>query len=282
MNIRLPGVVFNDATLDKARKEFQRILSPDAEHKSWFSVKNKDTESEVFIYGEIGYYGVTAQDLIQSLSELDNVKNLTLRINSPGGEVFEALAILNYLRDLKAKITVKIDGVAASAASFLAMAGDEVIAMPNSKMMIHMARGMAYGQATDLRTMADLLDDTSNMIADIYADRAGGERADWIKAMEGERWYTAEEALEAGLVAHLGGVQKSGASKCENRRIGGERVAQLGNILRIAALHSPPPMIVPEIEPVTDDEDFDFDFSSVIQDAKRDLDDIPWDPEERS
>jgi ATP-dependent Clp endopeptidase proteolytic subunit ClpP len=300
MNKSIPGVVLNDSnidTLDKARKEFARLFSPDGEHSSWFDVKNKGSETEVFIYGEIGYWGVNAQDFIRQLGDVKKGNTIVLRINSPGGEVFEALAILNYLRDLDNRIVVKIDGMAASAASFLAMAGDEIIAMPNSKMMIHNARGMAFGQAEDLRVMADLLDDTSETIADIYTDRAGGEKADWLKAMKAETWYSADDMKECGLCDSIADVVKSSPNssddddesvedKCKpgKKRMSDKRVAQLGNILRIAALHAPKPIAPTKVNDApVDDDDFDlsgFDFANAMTEAKQELDDIPWDPEQ--
>lgn len=276
--IGILNVNLDSSTIEQNRSNILRLFNADDEHDGWYRITNKDDEAEIFIYGEIGYYGVTANSLIRDLGELGKVKNLTVRINSYGGEVFEALAILNYLRDLKSTITVKIDGVAASAASFLAMCGDKVIAMPNSKMMIHNARGVAYGQASDLRVMADLLDDTSTMIADIYTDRCGGKREDWLKAMDEETWYTSEEALECGLVDEVADVRKS-SENVAKRRISDERVASLGNILRIAALHTPQ---VKTSEEVIDDDLFNFsgfDFKAAMGAAAEEFDDIPWDSE---
>lgn len=151
-----------------------------------------------------GPYGVSAKEFSDALDSLpDGTEQIHLHINSPGGDSFDGLAILNALRQHPANVTVVVDGLAASAASFIAMGADEVVMAPNSTMMIHDASGLCYGQAAEMREMADLLDKVSGNIAAIYAGKAGGTQEQWREAMQGETWYTAEEAVAAGLADRI-------------------------------------------------------------------------------
>lgn len=173
----------------------------------WFKIANvTETAAEVMIYDEIGYFGVTASDFVRELNALD-VGSITLKINSPGGEVFDGLAIYNAVKDHKANVAVQIDGLAASAASFIAMAGDTIAIQRNAAMMIHDASGLAIGNASDMRELADLLDGASDNIADIYSQRAGGTVDEWRARMRATTWYNnGAEAVAAGLAdSVLGG-----------------------------------------------------------------------------
>jgi len=114
--------------------------------------------------------------------------------------VFDAVAIYTSLRQHKAQVHVIVDSLAASAASFIAMAGDKITAMANAMMMIHDPLGLVIGNAADMRELADLLDKHGDNIAAIYAGRAGGKVEDWRAAMLAETWYLADEAYAAGLV----------------------------------------------------------------------------------
>lgn len=173
------------------------------ERYRWYKIEvgNKANTAEVYLYDEIGYWGVSAADFVADLNEVaKDAKAITVRINSPGGDVFDGIAIGNALRNHKASVTVQIDGLAASAASFIAaMAGDEVVMGAYSQMMIHDASGLAMGNAGDMREMADLLDRISDNIAQVYADKAGGSRSFWRDRMRDETWYDGPEAVAAGL-----------------------------------------------------------------------------------
>ncbi|MDI3331416.1 MAG: ATP-dependent Clp protease proteolytic subunit [Micrococcus sp.] len=177
-----------------------------ATHKDWFRVtRNEDTtdEADVYIYDVIdSWYGVSANEFVQAVSALD-VTQLNVYINSPGGSVWDGIAMLNALRRHKANVTVYVDGIAASAASFIAMAGDEVVMGPNSELMIHDAWGLCVGNAADMDDMRDRLDKISGNLASIYASRAGGNPTDWRNAMLAETWYSAEEAVSAGLADRI-------------------------------------------------------------------------------
>jgi ATP-dependent protease ClpP protease subunit len=167
--------------------------------RSWFRLVNHDNGApELHIYDEIGFWGVCAEDFVATLNEI-RAPELTLRINSPGGEVFEGLVIYNALLDHPSVVNVVVDGMAASAASFVAQAGDHVTMNRGAQMMIHDASGICIGNAGDMDTMRDLLDKLSGEIAGIYAARAGGDREEWRERMRGEMWLTASEAVDTGL-----------------------------------------------------------------------------------
>lgn len=172
--------------------------------KNWYSIKAKADQktAEISIYDEIGYWGVTAKQFIGDLKALDATA-IKLAINSPGGSVFDALAIYNALRQHPAAVEVTIMGVAASAASVIAMAGDTIVMPENAFMMIHNPLNMAYGNADDLREMADVLDKIGASLIGIYAKRTGLPE-DEIKALlDAETWLNAEEAVTKGFADEL-------------------------------------------------------------------------------
>lgn len=171
------------------------------QNRNWFTIKNftdAPNRAAIYIYEEIGYWGTSANDFVQQLNQL-SVDFLDVHINSPGGEVDDGMAIYNAIRQHRAHVTVYIDGLAASAASFIAMAGDEVVISQFAQMMIHDALGFTFGNAAEMREFADLLDRYSNAIAMVYTDSAGGTVDDWRERMRVETWYTGAEAVTAGL-----------------------------------------------------------------------------------
>lgn len=167
--------------------------------KKWFAINQaENAPAEVLIYDEIGGWGVTAKSFLEELSRIKG-NSIVLRINSPGGDVFEAFAIFDKLRQHPAKIAVYVEGVAASAASVIAMAGDSIEMTENSFMMIHEPYGFVCGGADELRKNAELLDKVSVSIVDAYAQRTG-QTAEQVKTwMNAETWFTAEEAKAAGF-----------------------------------------------------------------------------------
>ncbi|UOZ10536.1 head maturation protease, ClpP-related [Amycolatopsis sp. WQ 127309] len=169
----------------------------------WYEIRNlANNTAEVFVYDEIGGWGVMAADFVRDLQAID-ADSVTVRISSPGGDVFDALAMHASLHNLDATVNVVVDGLCASAATVVAMAGDTVATAPGSMWMIHDAMAVVAGNAADVRQMADLLDKTSTNIADIYAGRAGGSSDDWRTTMQAETWYTADEAVTAKLADSL-------------------------------------------------------------------------------
>lgn len=149
-------------------------------------------------YGED--WGVSAKEFATALDALpSNVEEIRLHLNSPGGDVFDGIAIVNALRSHRARVVAIVDGIAASAASFIACAADETIMAANSELMIHDAWGLCVGNAAEMKTMAEMLDHISNNIASIYAAKAGTDVAEWRAAMSAETWFSADEAVAAGL-----------------------------------------------------------------------------------
>ncbi|MER6235948.1 head maturation protease, ClpP-related [Streptomyces clavifer] len=169
--------------------------------RAWYEIRNATDadEAELLIYDEIGgWFGNTPGEIVDELRAV-TAPNLRVRINSPGGSVFDGIAIANAIRLHPSNVTVQVDGIAASAASVIAMAGDRIVMTPQSQLMIHDASGMAFGNAADMTEMASLLDIQSDNIADAYAERAGGTREEWRERMRAESWYLAAEAVAAGL-----------------------------------------------------------------------------------
>lgn len=187
------------ALADRGRTMARRDASNRTTPGDWYRIGNAAGDrAEVFIYDFIDEFGVNANDFVRDLRAI-TAKAIDLHINSGGGLVFDGIAIYSALKNHAATVDVFVDGIAASAASFVAMAGDTVTVEKPAKLMIHDAGGLVLGNAADMREMADLLDELSDTIAGIYADRAGGKPADWRAAMQRETWYSAHQAVEAGL-----------------------------------------------------------------------------------
>ena len=180
--------------------------------KTWYSIQAKaDQSADISIFDEIGFWGVTAKQFIGDLKAID-AKTINLAINSPGGSVFDALAMYNALRQHPANVEVTVLGVAASAASLVAMAGDTIVMPENAFMMIHNPLNFAYGNADELREMADVLDKIGASLVATYANRTGLPE-DEIKALlDAETWLNAEEAVLKGFADELQPALKVAAS----------------------------------------------------------------------
>lgn len=179
-------------------------MKPPESGRRWYQIRNaaKDDTgpAELLIYDEIdSWFGVAPEQLVKDLATVDADREIVVRINSPGGYVYDGITILNALRAHKGRVTVIVDGLAASAASFIAMAGDEIVMNRNAEMMVHNGRGFVSGGFEDMRKMADNLERANRNIASIYSERAGGTIEDWLAVMDDETWFTAAEAVEAGL-----------------------------------------------------------------------------------
>lgn len=173
--------------------EIRPNAAPNALHGS-------DADAEIYLYDPIGgWWGIEASDFVRDLMALD-ADRIDLHINSPGGSAYDGLAMYQALRNHRARITVYVDGLAASAASFVAMAGDRRICAPHATVMIHEPWGLCIGDAADMDKARQELDKLADNNAALYARRAGGDAADWREAMREESWYTAEEAVAAGLM----------------------------------------------------------------------------------
>lgn len=167
-------------------------------HGPWFDVRAESARAVVRIYGEIGWWPTTAEMLAAEIAQLD-VPEIEVQINSPGGDVFDGLAIFNALRLHPARIVTRVDGLAASAASAIAQAGDHRVMVSSSQMMIHEAWGVCVGPAQDMLDMAALLEQQNLVLAELYAERSGRPADDLRVLMAAETWFTAQEAVDAGL-----------------------------------------------------------------------------------
>lgn len=156
-----------------------------------------DKTAEVYLYDVIGWPFIEAVDVVTAIP--DGVENINLHINSPGGDVFEGLSIYNWLREHSARVSVQVDGLAASVASVIAMAGSNVSMPKSSFMMIHDPWTIMLGNAEDLRKEADLLEQIESVLAEIYAAKSGQEVTQVRQWMHDESWFTGQEARERGF-----------------------------------------------------------------------------------
>lgn len=208
--------------------------------KDWYRIENKVTgPSEVFIYDEIGGFGVSVGDFLAEVRKVEGPLNLHL--NSPGGDVFDGMAVYSALKRRTEPTTVVVDGLAASIASVIALGADKVVMAPKAKMMIHDGWTAAAGNASDFTKLVALLDDTSNNIASVYNDKAGGGVEFWRDRMRSETWYSADEALAAGLIDEVEGK----ARKADD--------FDLSMFNYAGREHSPEPVLKPsaKVEPTT-------------------------------
>ena len=168
----------------------------------WYQIRasSAGAPTELRIYDEIGFFGITAQDLIKDL-DAAGPGDLDVHIHCPGGDVFEGLAIYNALSQRNGTVRVVVDSLAASAASFIAQAASpgQLSVAKTASVMIHDAFGLGIGNSKDLRELADLLDQQSDNIAGIYAGRSGKPVGEWRAAMRAESWYVGQAAVDAGL-----------------------------------------------------------------------------------
>jgi ATP-dependent Clp protease protease subunit len=167
--------------------------------KRWYEIRAQRKGTEVVIYDEIGAFGIPAKSFLDELKALGPVAELTVRINSPGGSVFDGVAIYNALKRHDAAITDWIDGIAASIASMIAMAGNEVVMPENAMLMLHDPSGLVMGTASDMRAMAEALDRMKVGMVAAYRDKSGRDGAEFDALLRDETWLSAQEALELGL-----------------------------------------------------------------------------------
>jgi ATP-dependent Clp protease protease subunit len=219
-------------------------------------------EAEVFLYDAIvdtdaeaqWWGGVSAQAFVRELRGI-TASTIHLRINSPGGSVFAGRAMETALREHKARVVVHIDGLAASAATFVAMAGDEIVIAQGAMFMIHKAWTWTWGNADDLKATADLLDKIDGTLVQTYAKRTGQAEqqvSDWMAA---ETWFTAQEALDAGFVDRILEDEEAGdtAAEASTGKPAWNLSAFLARVSRPAAGPAPAPDAQPD--PVQPDPD---------------------------
>jgi len=229
-----------------------KLLPP----RPWYRITAKAIgEAEILIYDEIADpffsellgIGISAKSFAKELKDLGELTALTVRINSPGGDVFQGQAIYSLLTAHKARKTVYVDGLAASIASVIAMAGDEIVIPENAMLMIHNPSGSVLGTAGDMRKMAEDLDKVAESISAVYVRKTGQDEAMIKKLMDEETWMTGAEAVELGFAdRQTEAVQM--AAKFD--------LSQFRNVpagLQPAAKHEPPTATHEEdhMEPIT-------------------------------
>ncbi|WP_162784750.1 head maturation protease, ClpP-related [Paracoccus suum] len=219
---------------------------------SWYAIRARGTGAEVAIYDEIGAYGDSAKGFLAELGALPEGTPVDLRLNSPGGSVFDAVAIHNAIKRHEGTVTVWIDGIAASAASYIAMAGDEIVMPENAFLMIHDPAGLVMGTAEDMRAMAEALDKVKGSLVSGYAAKSGRTTEEVSALMAAETWFDASDAVAQGFA---------------DRLIEPVRIAANFDIGRF---RNAPPVLVKtvEAEPETDDAADGAEFE-----AKEDTDD---------
>ena len=169
-------------------------------NEKWYNIQNKAGETaDIYIFDEIGTYGVTAQDFISEIKGLKDMP-INLRINSLGGDVFDGMAMYNVIKRREAKTTVYIEGIAASIATIIALGADEVIMAENSLFMIHNAWGGTSGEAKDMRKTAETLDKITSELTDIYVKKTGLSYDALAEMMDEESWLNAQEAFDLGFI----------------------------------------------------------------------------------
>ena len=172
--------------------------------KEWYSVKAEQDIPEVFIFDAIDIWGVDAESFVKEVAAID-ADQIRLRINSPGGNVFDGAAMISAIRNHRATVEARVEGVAASMAAVLAVAADEVVMSEEAMMMMHPPWALVVGNADDMRGMADTLDKIDDNHLGIIARKAGRDVDDVREEIGQELWMNAEEAVKWGFADSIGG-----------------------------------------------------------------------------
>jgi len=211
-------------------------------------MEKKDGEAELLLYEMIGFDfwtggGMTPKKLVDDLAALQPFDKLTIRVNSPGGDVFDGMTIFNILRRQEAKISVEVEGLAASAASFITQVADpgELRISEAGMFMVHRAWGLTIGNTNDMLTMAEVLDKIDGQIADIYAGRSKRKAATWLGLMDEETWLTGQEAVDAKLADETI-TTKRVAAHLDPSALSQYRNAPKDIAARLALLNEQPPL----------------------------------------
>lgn len=215
--------------------------------------KAETSEVDIFLYDHIvssedeaeWWGGVAPESFVKAVYAVDPTHTINLRVNSPGGSVFAARAMEQALRAHKGKVVVHIDGLAASAATFVSMAGDEIVMAKGAMFMIHKAWTGMWGNAEDLRKEADLLDKIDGTLAETYAEKTGKDVASISEWMAAETWFTAQEALEAGFATSI--------AEAEAKSLAWD-LSAYENAPKAERQTQPEPAPTPEPEPTASDE----------------------------
>lgn len=211
-----PGQSWANAWAKRKDRESNNLITMNA--KLYGMETTDDEKAEIMLYDEIGSYGSRGIDIIRMSKQFAG-QNMAVRINSPGGGVIEGIAIYNALERHKGGVTIHIDGLAASMASVIAMAGEKTYMAENAMMMIHNPWTMAAGDSEELRKNADLLDKMKNILVNSYAKKTGMDIADIEDLMDAETWMDAEEAYALGFVDEITKPMAAAASLTKNELV---------------------------------------------------------------
>ena len=190
-------------------------------NKTWYQIKaksDKPKSADISIHDEIGLWGISASAFMRDLRGMGELDEINLSIHSPGGDVLDGWAIYNSLKNSKAKITARVEGLAASMASVILMAADTVEIPENAYIMIHNPWGFAMGDAEEMRDTADLLDKLGNGLVNAYASRTGNDEDEIREMMSAETWMDGKEAVERGFADKLIGAVALSARAFDSRK----------------------------------------------------------------
>jgi ATP-dependent protease ClpP protease subunit len=189
-------------TRPRSREFLNLVADKQRTGAQWFAIKNQSSgPTQVSIFDEIGYWGVTAQEFCDQLSKIEGP--IDLYLNSPGGEIFDGITIYNAL--LRREVAVFVEGIAASAASFIAQAAvpGKLGMAKTATMMIHNGMSVAFGDAEEMRKTADVLEAQTRNIAEIYSERSGQPVDDLLAMMSEETWLRAADAVGKSLADYV-------------------------------------------------------------------------------
>src|SRR3972149_5842169 len=220
--------------------------------RSWYEIKARQDSADVYIYDELGLFGVAVSQLVSEIAALKG-KALNVYINSPGGPIFDGIAIYNALSRHEGGVNVIVDGIAASVASVIAQAGTTRTMGKASALMIHDAWGVAIGDASVMEEARDQFDAASDQVSEIYAAKAGGTPEEWRQRMRDETWYRGQEAVDAGLAdVAIGATQNAYAGR-------GVHLSQFSKVPEWVNQDPIEPAEEPGDEPETNEEEKDMD-----------------------
>ena len=207
----------SEKTIARCRKGVAELHAKFGKPKPTRAIRSAHGEAEMFLYGEIGPFGISAKEFADELADLGDVPEITLHINSPGGDAFDGVAIFNSLVQHPATIIVRVDGIAASAASLVAMAGDRIEMAENAFLMVHEPMTLTMGNASEHRSVADILENLTDSYVNTYANRRNLSTDEVAKLLAGETWLSASEAVEAGFADEVLAVPAIAASIAKGR-----------------------------------------------------------------
>ena len=190
-------------------------------NKTWYQIKakaDKPKSADISIHDEIGLWGVSASAFMRDLRGMGELDEINLSIHSPGGDVLDGWAIYNAIKNNKARVTARVEGLAASMASVILMAADTVEIPENAYIMIHNPWGLAVGDAEEMRDTADLLDKLGNGLVNAYASRTGNDEDEIREMMSAETWMDGKEAVERGFADKLIGAVALSARAFDSRK----------------------------------------------------------------